>query len=175
MKNVFVFLATLCLLSMVCGSVESGEAKSLDIFDAVRSGNIEKVKEVLDIEPSSLYFRRNNGVVPGYTPLHLAASQGDCRMVLFILERGIPADIRAQDLTTPLQMAIQYSLSNDYSETIIALLKYKADINAINSYQQTALDLAIHHGNPEMVDFLSLLGARRGKLFRNIDPIEIAP
>ena len=175
MKKIAFFLVLWSMLFLIPRLSLGAEVRTIDIFDAVKSGDMEHVKEVLDIEPSALYFQRNISFDPGYTPLHLAASRGDYRMVLFILQWGIPADIRSQDLMTPLHMAALNWLDDNYVETITALLKYGADVNAINIYRQTPLDLAIHNGNNHLVDFLEMRGGKRGKLFIYQEPVDIAP
>lgn len=175
MKKIACALVLLSMLFLIPRLSHGDESPTIDIFDAVKSGSIEQVKEVLQREPSALYFQRNISFDPGYTPLHMAASRGDYRMVRFILEWGIPADIRSQDLMTPLHMAALNDLDDNNLETITALLKYGSHINAINIYRQTPLDLAIHYGNNHMVDFLKMRGAKRGKLFIYQEPPDIAP
>lgn len=165
------FLLTLLLMCRL--PAYAGD--NVDIFKAVEGGNIEEVKKILDLEPSALSGRRNMGLVPGYTPLHVAASRGDYKMVQFILGRGISPDVQAQDGSTPLHMAILNQLDDNVAETVIALLKYGADINAQNIYRQTPLDIVLERGSGAMIDFLTMLGAKRGKLDQTLDTPRVDP
>ncbi|HSY52010.1 MAG TPA: ankyrin repeat domain-containing protein [Thermoanaerobaculia bacterium] len=76
-----------------------------DLFDAVRSGNVEQVREILERNPESATARDSEGA----TPLHYAAEIGHDAIVALLLDAG--AEINARDArfhATPAGWAIEY-------------------------------------------------------------------
>jgi hypothetical protein len=87
----FLLLATLLCRAAFCG----------EIHDAVKSGDLEKVKTLLKTNPD-LVFSKGQG---GWTPLHYAAKSGNKDVVEFLLEHK--AEVNAEDNygQTPLFLA----------------------------------------------------------------------
>ncbi len=73
----------------------------MTIFNAIRQGNLERVRELIEEDPMIV-----NATEEGQcTPLHLAAVMGHKAVVEYLLEQG--ANIEAKNIldTTPLHWA----------------------------------------------------------------------
>jgi len=107
----------------------------------------------------------------GQTPLHIAAFQGNGKLVEYLISKG--ADINAKDDNgwTPLHLAVKYG----HRGVVEYLLSKGADVNArtkrnIEGWKEivagaTPLDLANLFERPEMAGLLLLRGAKKGKSF----------
>lgn len=76
-----------------------------EFFEAVASGNLPGVRELLAMTPSLVNAKDGEGA----TPLHLAALNGNQELVRFLVEQG--ADVNARDErfgATPAGWAIEY-------------------------------------------------------------------
>ena len=124
-------------------------------FKAVKSGNIERVKELLSKRPS-LIQARTIGVWEDDTALHLAATTGNNEMTMLLIKAG--ADVNAVDSadTSPLIDATSYG--NDLvAET---LLKAGANVNAAGGRRNsTSLQIAAFRGYVNIVKILLANGA----------------
>ena len=119
--------------------------------------------------------------VNDYTPLHLAAAQGDLRAVDILLEAGSdPNEItRIDDLETPLEVAAAgehrrivdrlrpLTTRGDWEDAseaggvpqLASLVRAGHDIDARDGYGQTALMRAAHAGRSDAVRWLIANGA----------------
>jgi ankyrin repeat protein len=116
-----------------------------------------------------------------YTPLHMAAGQGDIRSVEILLAHGADpnAITRIDDMETPLELALRAghaavadrlrpltvrldweraSTAGDMA-TLSRMLRAGHDINALDGYGQTALMRAAHAGRLGVVEWLIARGA----------------
>lgn len=174
-------LAATVAASIVCyADVMAG-----DIHDAVRAGDVWKVKQLLAEAPDQI----NSPTHEGRTPLHIAVYRGQLNMVELLLAHN--ADLRAKDRggRTPLHEVI-VSGSKDVAGLLLAhnanvnardkegatplhwaaergnsafvrlLLAYKSDVNAQDNKGRTPLDVA---RRAEVGDLLRLHGARSGE------------
>lgn len=126
------------------------------LFEALRSGQSSIATEILELQPELARISFNpanpaiaNGLVShpeqyahapiGQTPLHIAAWNGEQRLVKQLLELG--ADPNARDLHggTPLHAMVRWVTRPDI---ISILLERGADINAVDHAGQTPLHLA---------------------------------
>ena len=137
-----------------------------DIFTAVSSDNIGKIRELLDAGVD-VDTRRNDG----YTPLHLACNRWRrVEVVMFLLSRG--ADVNAADAfgDTPLHAAS----SSGRQDIARILLDAGANINAANNSTGTPLHHACRWGHTDTIKLLLESGADAS--FRNefnYTPLEI--
>lgn len=98
-------------------------------------------------------------------PLHFAARMCDQAIVLLLLENG--ADVRIRDghgrtaLATLLRRTVtQARTVEDAIQVADILLKFDADVNALDDRGRTPLHLGLNAGtNPEILDFLLTQGA----------------
>lgn len=114
------------------------------IYDLCRSGNLEKLKQSLDLR---VLNEKNE---KGYSPLMLAAYNEHLELTKFLLEMG--ADPNSQDLGgNSILMGVAFKGNVEIAKV---LLDNGADLLIKNQKHQTALDFANMFGRIEMVKFL---------------------
>ena len=102
----------------------------------------------------------------GISCLHNAAVLGDKEIASFLLEKGANVDLRSEEGFTPFLWTLYaaHVWERDipkYLEMLESLVKAGADVNAITSKGETALDLAkIWNSRPQFIKFLKEHGAR---------------
>ena len=117
------------------------------IFDAIHSGSIEKVKELVE-KDSTLVNAKN---ARSQTPLHFAAFYNYEEIARYLIERG--ADINAQDYNslTPLMFS---GLA-----TAKLIVEKGVDINfETQNGKVTALSRALTSGKKSLIDYLLDIG-----------------
>ena len=102
------------------------------IHTAVLSGNLPKVKSMLEKDPALVNEREGRY---GEFPLHQAAYIGSTDMVLFLLSKG--ADVNAKNKIG--STALMYAALKGNTETVKVLLEQGANVNAKNNGDFTAL------------------------------------
>jgi hypothetical protein len=96
------------------------------IHQAAEDGDLERVRALLDEDPSQIQAKSPIG----NTPLHLAASQGHVDVVRELLDRGADIQARGDYERQPLHNA----LKNGYVDVVKLLLERGADPNAIDDF-----------------------------------------
>jgi ankyrin repeat protein len=128
----------------------------LDVFEAAALGDVDRVRELVDADPSLA-----NGHAPdGFHALGLAAFFGQPEVVRLLLERGADVDrvaMNAQIRTTALQAA---AASGDF-ESARLLLDAGADPNRTQPGGFTALHAAAANGDEPLAGLLLAHGADR--------------
>jgi cytohesin len=124
-----------------------------DIYQEVRAGNLEKVKSMVERNPSLVQAKDDYG--ESRTPLHWAVRWDQKEIVEFLIEKGAEVNSRDNSDTTPLYFAVTIN-QKDLAEL---LLSQGADVNAKNNHDFTSLHLAAIKGFQEMVEFLLTQGA----------------
>lgn len=103
----------------------------------------------------------------GETALHRAAFFGDTRIVAFLLSKGLDVNVRTYAGDTPLHSACSMKVGPDgerpeYVEVARILLTNGADVNAVNGYDCSPLDLAVFPAKAfGLADFLRQQGGSR--------------
>ena len=127
---------------------------TLDIHEATYVGDLRRIRELVDRDPSVITAYSGDG----FTPLDLAAYFGHRDVVEFLLARGAPvnAPVRNENLFTALTGAV----AEGHREIAKLLLDHGANVN--HRYAQGAMPLitAAANGDVEMVKLLVAYGAR---------------
>lgn len=123
-------------------------------FDAVKSGDLDRVRELL-VDNSSLIASEN---FFGDTALHIAVTSGNNDMIKVLLEAGADVNTKGASGVTPLHLASFYG-NEKIAET---LLSAGADVNAAGyRHNDTPLHVAALHGHVKVIYLLLIHGADR--------------
>ncbi len=143
--EMLVFLSAI-LLSFVLA------APADEIHDAVRSGNLEKVKTILQSHAEWLNIPDQNQK----TPLHTALESGHVEIAKYLIEKGADINLKDKDKAAPLHNAA-YLGSLDVVDLL--LKKGAASLNEGNFRGQTPLHFACERGHFEVATRLLDAGA----------------
>lgn len=142
-----------CASALLIMLAWSGLAAGGDINDAVKNGDLEKVKVLLKENPQLLPSKDDRH---GWTPLHCAAFYGQKDVAKFLLADG--ADINAKDRSgmTPLHLTA-FDAQSDVAELLLA---NKADVDNKNKFGKTPLHEAASRGQIGVAKLLLAHGAK---------------
>jgi ankyrin repeat protein len=93
----------------------------ISIFEACRRGDLEVVKEYIEVEKIDINIIENNN----YTPLILAADNNRIDVVEYLIEKG--ADINYQDIYD--RTALQYATLRENINIVKVLIESNANWN----------------------------------------------
>ena len=115
------------------------------IFDVARSGTVDDVKKLMEINPDTI----NKADVTGYLPLTLACYRRNKSVAVFLAERV--KDINGgSDYGTALMAAV----FKDEEDLVETLLKFKANPNISDTQGTTPLHYAAIKRNETIVKLL---------------------
>ena len=135
---------------LVWMSTATAQAAELDVIGAVKSGDLERVRQVLSRGASA-----RSAEPDGTTALHWAAQQSDPSFVAVLLSAGAEARAANRYGVTPLAIACQ----SGSAPVVTALLDAGADPNAASREGETALMTAARAGHADIVSLLARRGA----------------
>jgi cytohesin len=188
MKNILSAFCVVLLLSFFPAISFSAE-----IHEAAKSGDIAKLKTLLDNDPSLLYAADEVGKTPLHwavgrgqieainllldvyhvkvdvrnanegTPLHVAASQAQPEAAKILIAHGFNVNARSKNGSTPLHFAAFKGGKPGHIETARILIANGADVNAKTDNGATPLSMATAKGNTEIVKLLRAKGAQGGQ------------
>jgi len=130
----------------------------LDVFEAAAAGKTERLRELLDEDPSVA----NAWASDGFQPLGLAGFFGQTAAVRLLLERGAEVNSASQNemQVMPLHSAVATDDPETRYEIAKLLLEHGADPNARQQDDFTPLMEADQHGDERLQALLSEYGAK---------------
>jgi len=168
------------------------------IHEAAKSGDITKLRELLDRDPKLLYSKDEIGKTPVHwavgkgqpealtvllkeykadpnirnnnegTPLHVAASQAQPECALILIEHGADVNARTRNDSTPLHFAAYKGRKPGHIEAARILIEHGADVNAAIDTGATVLTMATFRQNTEIIALLKKHGAKMGAMQRGM-------
>jgi uncharacterized protein len=132
----------------------------LDVFEAAAVGRTERLRELLDADPSLA----NAWAEDGFQPLGLASFFGHVEAARLLVERGaeVNSASRNEMKVMPLHSAAATPDHEARYELAELLLEHGADPNARQQDDYTPLMAADQHGDERLRDLLLEHGATRG-------------
>ena len=124
------------------------------IHKAAYEGDLEKVKEIIEMDPNEISVKD----VRDFTPLHFASAKGHSEIVKFLLNHGADIESEMFDRETPLLVAARFAGHGKY-ETIKTLLEHGAKVNHKDKHGRTALHYAAMYSGKEVINLLISYGA----------------
>jgi ankyrin repeat protein len=123
------------------------------IHEAVKNNDMAKVRELIRNDPDLVFSRDEDG----FTPLHLAAANGQKDMVEFLLTSKAEFDAKDNAGSTALHQAA--AAEGEHTDIVELLLARKADVNAADRNGLTPLHYATLANNQGVVKSLLNHGA----------------
>jgi ankyrin repeat protein len=135
------------------GAEELAAEAELDVHEAAALGRADRLRELLEADPSLAAARSNDG----FTALHYAAFFGTADAAAVLLEHGAdPSAVAENEMRVqPLHSAAAV----DANETARLLLDAGADANAEQQGGFRPIDAAVQNGNDELYALLVGRGA----------------
>ncbi|XP_071478636.1 uncharacterized protein [Diadema antillarum] len=131
------------------GDIDVDDEKTKLLFDAVRSGNQDVVRDMLAADPTLVKAKRH-----GAGAIHYAASRSEVALKMLI-EAGADTNMKDKKGSAPLH----YATEADESECIRLLLDNQAEVNATNHRKVTSLHVTATNGYDEVARILLQAGA----------------
>jgi ankyrin repeat protein len=134
----------------------------LDIWTAAHLGNLDRVRELLDDDPSlaNKVSEYNSYYLGCGSALKNAAAKGHMQIVKLLLERGANPNLPEEGIA-PRGHALYSAVAGKYYDIAKLLLEHGADPSAAVESSADCLSRAINHDDQKMVDLLASYGASR--------------
>jgi ankyrin repeat protein len=185
-------ISVFCLLSGIVWL--AGFAQAGEIHEATKSGDLAKMRALLDKNPQLISEKDDIGKTPvhwavgkgqpaalkllldtyhadvnirnnnGGTPLHVAASQAQPECARILIKHGADVNARTRNDSTPLHFAAFKAGKPGHFEVARILLEHGADVNAKIDTGATALSMAMYRNSAEMIALLKEHGAKPGSM-----------
>lgn len=139
-----------------------GHGANIDLGMACATGNLTRVRELLDQDPSLVNKVSDyNSCYTGCgAPIKNAAARGQLEVVKLLLERGADPNLPEEGIA-PDGHALYSAVANEHLEVVKALLAYGAYPNAEVESSADTLSRAISNKDQTMIDLLCSYGAAR--------------
>jgi ankyrin repeat protein len=164
-----------------------------DLFEAVRAGDLARVKELVAADPSLAIFAAsvlgdteqltellttNRALIglmspDGWTPLHLAAFFGKTEAARLLLNKGAIVNARS---TNPMEnMPLHAAAAGRHVEVVELLIEHGAPVNARQHGGWSPLHAAAQNGDIDMAKALIAAGADvNARAENNQMPLDLA-
>jgi ankyrin repeat protein len=136
------------LAALVASSLLLATAVAGEIHDAAQTGDLTRVRVLLEEDPKLVQAVDRNGA----TALYVAAGAGKGEVVALLIEKGAVVDQRNGLGRTPFMSSRDHVVAG-------LLLDRGADINAEDIYRFSLLELAARRSDTALVGFLLMRGA----------------
>jgi ankyrin repeat protein len=123
---------------------------SQDLFDACRSGNVERLKALHEINPDTLNSVNENG----FSPLIISTYKNQIKVVEFLLKNN--ADV---NFDSPEGTALIGACYKGNFEIVELLIQNKANVNVVGGNNISPLIFAVQSKNKKLVKLLVQNGA----------------
>lgn len=143
MKSWFLFLSLFLCIKMAFGQ---------DVFDAARTGNLNRMEELVKLKPDTIHTKN----AAGFNPLIIAGYRNQLAVVKFLLDHGVDVNVES-----PEGPAILGGCYKGNLELTQLLITYKANVNAVNVHGTSALMYAALSKNIDLVKLLLKHGANK--------------
>lgn len=87
----------------------------------------------------------------GQTLLHLVVRLDDPKLIELFVNNGVNLEVASEDGVTPLL----YSVIKNKKNSLIELIKFKADVNSCAEYETNALHYAVMYNRADMISILA--------------------
>jgi len=129
------------------------EAKSLKLFEAVKEGDVEKVKVLVNTQ--NVDHVHNDSEYGPITALHVACKMGHTDVVKALIAGGADLDLADKYGNTPLIIACH----EGHTDVVKALIAGGADLDLAKNPEITPLQYACKNGHTDVVKALIAGGA----------------
>jgi ankyrin repeat protein len=126
-------------------SRDTKENQSKELHDAVKNGNLEKVRALLIDNPGLVFSKDNDGE----TPLHVAATFDQKDIVELLLAKGADVNAKGKDGRAPLLATVYHNV-----DLVKAMIAAGADVNTKDKDGWTPLIQAADLGHADIVKAL---------------------
>lgn len=131
-----------------------GRSAKVDIFEAAALGDLDRVAELVEADPSLV----NAFAQDGFQPLGLASYFGHLTVVEYLLVKG--AEVNSASRNASQVMPLHSAVAHQHLEIAQALLEQGADPNATQAGDFTPLHGAAQNGQVKMIQLLLDYGAQ---------------
>jgi len=124
-----------------------------EILDAVRAGDLDKVKALVEKDPKIVNEKGRNGA----TILFAAIGFRRLEIAGYLISKGADVNVQNNFHATPLHLAC---LGGAPLEFIKLLSEKGAAVNAVGTYTGRPLDIALDRGDTGVIEYLKSRGAQ---------------
>ncbi|HSG28931.1 MAG TPA: ankyrin repeat domain-containing protein [Candidatus Krumholzibacterium sp.] len=149
MKRTFFSIALVVSILALSLPLLAGE-----IHDAVRAGDVARVRAILQADPGAVNERDSESQF-AELPIHYAATVGNVEIARLLIEAGAQVDAGDSDNSTALGVAGM----RRHVDMVNFLLEQGANVNHRDRKADTPMSFACYRGNEAVIDILLEAGA----------------
>lgn len=153
LKHIFKLINLISVLILIT-SYHPIYGQSKSMFRAIKKGNYEKVKKLIEVKE----VNANVFVNETYTALMFASELGDVKIIRYITRKGADVSKPNKEGITALMIASE----KGQLAAVKLLIRLGAFVNTEDNEASTALEYASKKGQVKVVKFLKSKGAQRG-------------